>query len=238
VINEIKSIKQKNLIFFDSSLTIDPNYTKSLFKAMTDLNKHFSCYGNVNVLSKDEEFLKLASEAGCVNWCIGFESVSQKTIDDIGKTTNKVKDYITAVRKIHDYNMTITGSFIFGFDDHTHDTFEETWNMVTKLHLDLACFNILTPFPGTRFFDRIKNEGRITSFNWSRYSCAQTVFEPKHMTEAELYAGTLALLKKYFKVLPTLKRITQSIPFGYHPFVNSLLGNALFFSRTFDPGRN
>jgi len=124
VINEIKELKQKNIIFFDSSLTIDPNYTKTLFKNMIGLNKRFTGYGNVNVLSKDDEYLKLASEAGCTGWCIGFESLSQDTINNIGKSTNKVKDYKNAVKKIKDYNMNITGSFIFGFDDHVKDTFK------------------------------------------------------------------------------------------------------------------
>jgi len=61
VIDEIKSIKQKNIFFFDASLTTNPKYTKNLFKNLNGLNKKFTCYGNVNVLAKDDEFLKLAS---------------------------------------------------------------------------------------------------------------------------------------------------------------------------------
>ena len=156
VIDEIKELKQKNIIFFDSSLTIDPKYSKTLFKNMIGLNKRFTGYGNVNVLARDEEYLKLASEAGCVGWCIGFESLSQDTINHMGKSTNKVKDYKNAVKKIKDYNMNITGSFIFGFDDHVKDTFKETMEMIKELKIDMACFNVLTPFPGTKIFDRIK----------------------------------------------------------------------------------
>ena len=238
VIDEIKTIKQKNIFFFDASLTTDPNYTKTLFKKMKGLNKHFTCYGNVNVLAKDNEFLKLASEAGCVSWCIGFEALSQDIINSIGKTTNKIKDYQSAVNKIKDYNMNITGSFIFGFDDQNIDTFEETMNMLNNLDIDVACFNILTPFPGTKLFKRIKNENRITSYDWTRYTCAQTVFKPKNMSEKELYNGTIWVLNEYYKVIPTIKRIIKTIPNGYRPLINSILGNCLFYARKFDPGRN
>ena len=238
VINEIKELKQKNIIFFDSSLTIDPNYTKALFKNMIGLNKRFTGYGNVNILSKDDEYLKLASEAGCIGWCIGFESLSQDTINNIGKSTNKVKDYKNAVKKIKDYNMNITGSFIFGFDDHVKETFKETIEMIKQLKIDMACFNVLTPFPGTLIFEKIKKENRITSFDWTRYTCAQTVFKPKHMTEQELYDRTIWVLKEFYKNIPTMKRILNNIKYGYHPFINSLLSNMLWYARKFDPGRN
>jgi len=238
VIDEIASLKQRSLVFFDSSLTIDPRYTKTLFKNMIGLNKHFSCYGNVNVLARDNEFLKLASEAGCVNWCIGFESISQTILNSIGKSTNKVKDYIKAVEKIRDHNMNITGSFIFGFDDHIKETFKETRSMIEKLDIDVGCFNILTPFPGTALFERIKKEERITTFDWARYSCADTVFTPKHMTQEELYGETLAVVYDFYALIPTIKRIIKSMPLGFHPFLNSVLGNVLYYARTFDPGRN
>ena len=238
VINEIKSIKQKNIFFFDASLTTNPRYTKNLFKNMIGLNKKFTSYGNVNVLAKDDEFLKLASEAGCISWCIGFEAISQDVIRSIGKTTNKIRYYKDAVNKIKDYDMNITGSFIFGFDGQKKDTFEDTKNMIDNLEIDVGCFNILTPFPGTKIFNRIKKENRITSYEWTKYNCAQTLFKPKNMTEQQLYDGTLWIYKEYYKIIPILKRITRNIKHGYYPLLNSVLGNLLFYGRKFDPGRN
>jgi radical SAM superfamily enzyme YgiQ (UPF0313 family) len=238
VIGEIQSLKQKFVMFFDASLTIEPSYTKTLFKEMIGLDKHFTCYGNVNVLAKDDELLKIASEAGCLNWCIGFESISQNILKSIGKTTNIVTDYKYAVKKIKDYNMNITGSFIFGFDGHDTSTFKETMEMIKQLDIDMACFNVLTPFPGTPLFEKIADEKRITSHDWARYTCAQTVFNPKNMTEKELYDGTIWFLRKYYKNIPTIKRILKNVKHGYHPFINSLLGNCLWYARKFDPGRN
>lgn len=238
VIEEIKSIKQKNLMFFDASLTTNVNYTKELFKQMIPLNKRFQCYGNVNILAKNDELLKAANEAGCASWCIGFEAISQDILKNIGKTTNKIKDYKIAVEKIKEYDMNVSGSFIFGFDGHTLDTFKETKKMLSEIPIDVACFNILTPFPGTKLFERIKKEKRITSNDWTRYTCAQTVFEPKNMTEEELYNGTIWLLNDYYKMTSSIKRVFKNIGHGYYPFIYSFLGNLLFYSRKFDPGRN
>jgi radical SAM superfamily enzyme YgiQ (UPF0313 family) len=238
VIEEIQSLKQRFFLFFDSSLTIDPPYTKTLFKDMIGLNKHFTCYGNVNVLAKDDELLKIASEAGCLNWCIGFESISQDIIDGIGKTTNKVNEYISAVKKIRDYNMNVTGSFVFGFDDHKLNVFEDTMDMLRKLDIDTGVFNILTPFPGTTLFDRIKKENRITTFDWTKYSCADTVFKPQHMTQKELYSGAIGVVKEFYSIPNTVKRVFKSAQLGYHPFVSSITHNILWFARSLYPGRD
>ncbi|MCU0850643.1 MAG: radical SAM protein [Candidatus Thermoplasmatota archaeon] len=238
VIEELKSIRQKRLLFYDSSLTIDPAYTKSLFKNMTGLNKHFSCYGNINVLGKDDELLNAASDAGCIGWCIGFESISQNIIDSIGKTTNKVEEYISAVKKIKDYNMNVTGSFIFGFDDHISQSFSDTLNMIKKLEISLACVNILTPFPGSLLFEKIKKEGRILTFDWSRYSMTEPIFQPLNMTGQELYKGTIWVLDEYYTFIPTLKRILDSARYGFHPCMDTLLGNVLYLARKYDTERN
>ncbi|UCH71581.1 MAG: radical SAM protein, partial [Thermoplasmatales archaeon] len=107
VINEIKSFPQKFLFFCDVSLTIDPSYTKALFKEMIGLNKKFVCEGNVDVLAKDEELLKLSYEAGCTEWTVGFESFTQEALDDMHKRTNTIGDYFQVVDKVHKFKMAI-----------------------------------------------------------------------------------------------------------------------------------
>ena len=198
VIEELKSIKQKNIAFHDSSLTIDIEYTKQLFKEMKSLNKKFICDGNINVLSRDEELLKLASDAGCLEWEVGFESVSQQTLYSIGKKTNLVEKYQLCVKKIHDYDMEVLGSFIFGFDTDTKETFVKTINEINRIKLSKASFNILTPYPGTRLFSRLEREGRILTKNWSRYSYGNVVFKPKFLTEKMLTEETDRLNQEFF----------------------------------------
>ena len=116
VFEEIKTIKTKRILFADASLTINPNYSKQLFKAMKELNKKYDCFGNINVLARDDEFLKLACEAGVTKWYLGIESISQENIDQAGKGTNKVANYAKAIKKIKNYGITLTGFFIFGLE--------------------------------------------------------------------------------------------------------------------------
>jgi len=147
LIEEMKSIQKKNLFFADASLTINPPYSKTLFKAMRELNKYSECFGNINVLSRDDEFLKLAREAGVFNWYVGIESISQENIDAAGKGTNKVENYGNAIKKIKDHGMMVTGFFMFGFDFDTLESFEKTLNAIYNWGLDEVSFSIVTPYP-------------------------------------------------------------------------------------------
>jgi radical SAM superfamily enzyme YgiQ (UPF0313 family) len=218
VINEIKSIPGKSFIFHDASLTINPKYSKSLFRELMGSNKHFFCNGNADVLSKDDELLSLAKQAGCVGWLIGFESLSQDSLKNVGKKTNKVDNYMKSIEKIHNYQMMVCGTFVFGFDGDTIDIFQKTKDFVDIAGIDVPDALILTPFPGTPLFYKLEKEGRILTKDWSKYDHKHVVFKPKHMTPNQLLENTQNLYKHFFSIKSLSKRILKSISLGYHPF--------------------
>jgi len=223
VINEIKQIPQKLIIFHDSSFTIDVNHTKKLFKAMIGLNKKFICLGNVDVLSKDDELLKLSKEAGCIQWHIGFESMSPKVLEKVGKITNKTKDYHLAVKKIHEYGMNAHGFFMFGFDDEPESIFKETMTFVKKSKLDSAEFNILIPYPGTSIYDDLSQEGRIITKDWSKYRFHKNVvFKLKNFTDEELFINVKKMVYEYYSYPGISKRFSNALKRGiwtFHPLL-------------------
>ncbi len=218
VIDEIKTIPQKTLMFYDTSLTIDPAYTKELFKKMKGLHKKFFCNGNVNVLAHDKELVRHSKEAGCVAWLVGFESISQNTLDAVGKTTNMVEEYRQAIYNIHIYHMVVIGEFMFGFDTDAPDVFEKTLKAVKDLKIDVADFSILTPFPGTPLFHKLDDEKRILTKDWKYYNMGHAVFTPKQMTAEELLRGVQQMYAHFYTPSYTMKRILQNIHRGPYPF--------------------
>lgn len=225
VIKDIISNSGKNFAFYDDSLTINPRYTKQLFKEIKGLNKKFIAYGNIDVLGKDEELLKLAREAGCICWMVGFESISQESLKSVGKKTNTVKKYAENVKKIHDRGMSVLGFFVFGFDYDKLDVFEKTDEMVSECDIDTPKPIILTPLPGTPLYNRIEKEGRILSKDWSKYDFRHVVFQPRHMSPEELYFNTIDLHKRWFKTSNIVKRLIKSVVLGFHPFSLTMMNN-------------
>lgn len=225
VISDIKKIKNKIILFDDSSLTNDPEYSKKLFKELRFLNKKFIFCGNVDVLSKDDEFLKLAKKAGCFLWFIGFESVKQDTLNIIGKKTNDISVYKSLVKKIHNYGMLVDGSFIFGFDTDDVNVFNNTMKTIFEINLDFASLNILGVYPGTETFQKLDQENRIITKNWDDYHFGNVTFKPKNISKQELEIGVYNSALLFYSINNILKRSIKSINFGIYPFLYVLIRN-------------
>jgi len=227
VINEIKEIPQKTIIFYDNSLTINPDYTKKLFQEMKTLRKKFFCNGNVDNLANDIELVKLSKQAGCIAWLIGFESISQKTMEEIGKKTNKIETYERAVKNIHKNKMVVIGDFMFGFDNDTKDVFETTLKTIKKMKIDIADFSILTPFPGTPIYNTLEKENRLLTKDWVKYNMHNVVFQPKNMTPEDLQEGVIKMYNNFYSTNHAIKRIANSIKLGFYPFFLVLFRNTI-----------
>ena len=215
VVDELKSIPNKVILFRDASLTIDPAYSKSLFKAMKKLDKKWIANANLNVLGKDEEFLKLAREAGCLQVFVGFESISKETLKKIHKISNIniVEKYGEYVHKIQKQGIAVSGGMIFGFDEDTVDVFDKSYKAMEEWQADAIELNILTPYPGTVIYERMEKEGRILTKDWSKYSQAHVVYQPKKMTPEELAEGFRWITRKHYSWIEILKRSLHY--FGY-----------------------
>jgi radical SAM superfamily enzyme YgiQ (UPF0313 family) len=214
-------------MFYDTSLTINPSYTKELFTEMQGLGKHFFCNGNADVLAEDTEFVALSKKAGCVSWLIGFESVSQQTLDTVGKSTNKVEQYTRVVQNLHANGLAVVGCFMFGFDSDTPKVFDETLQVIKDLHIDVADFTILTPFPGTPLYQRLEQEKRILTKDWSRYNLRSAVFQTKQMSPQVLERGVRKMYAEFYSTPYTVKRILRSLHLGFYPFFLVLARNAV-----------
>jgi len=227
VIAEVQTIPQKILMFYDTSLTVDPAYTKELFKHMKGMHKKFFCNGNVDVLAHDEELVRLSKDAGCAAWLIGFESVYQETLDKVGKATNRIKEYQQAVHNIHSNHMAVIGDFIFGFDTDTPEVFEKTLSIINDLAIDVADFSILTPFPGTLVFEELEKQKRILTKDWTLYNMGHVVFQPTHMTPKELERGVQWISNEFYSVPATIRRVLRSLRAGCFTFFVVLSRNLM-----------
>jgi radical SAM superfamily enzyme YgiQ (UPF0313 family) len=207
IVNEIKGIDRKILVFVhDSSVTIDKDYAKSLFKAMIPLKKKFIAWGSAPIL-QDEQLLELSKKAGCMMWGVGFESISQDSLTSDANKNYKVDSYRELVRKIHRHNIEVHGAFVFGFDNDTTETFDNTLNAAFDYDIDSAEFSILTPFPITRLFKKLDKEKRILTYDWAKYDLHHVVFQPKNMTPEELFEGVERISMKFYAYYRIIQRV-------------------------------
>jgi len=225
VVEEIKQMPNKLFIFHDPHITSSPRYARMLFKEMIrqKIRKVWMANGTTNLLEKiDDDFLKLAKKAGCLEWFIGFESVSQKSLNSVKKTHNKVENFRKLIQRLHKYGMAVQGGIIFGFDEDTPDIFDLTLEKMYEWEIDIVEVNILTPYPGTLLFDRLEKEGRILTYDWARYNQVEVVYKPKHMTEKELYEGARKVAREFYSIPNIIGRTAKIFAFtrkltGFYP---------------------
>jgi radical SAM superfamily enzyme YgiQ (UPF0313 family) len=213
VVEEIKQMPNRIFVIHDPSLTVNPPYSRELFQELIrqKVHKGWVANGNANVLGKiDDEFLSLAKKSGCVEWFVGFESVSQDALNGIKKTVNKVEDFKRTIKRVHQHGMAVQGGIIFGFDQDTPDIFDATLEKMYEWELDAVEVNILTPYPGTPLYDRLEREGRILTKDWSRYNQVDVVFRPSQMTEKELFDGSRKVAKEFYTLPNILLRAVRT----------------------------
>ena len=80
----------------------------------------------------------------------------------------------------------IHGMFVLGFDSDTKQTIKTTVKFAIKQKIGTAQFLILTPLPGTEFYDEIQNTDRWVDNNWQEFDTHHVKFKPKHFTYWEL----------------------------------------------------
>ena len=206
VIADIRQMRARRLIFLDLNLIADIAYAKELFTALIPLKLTWGGL-TTTLLAWDDDLLALAARSGCRGILIGLESLSQESLAETNKAFNLRKDYHFVVRRLHAHGIALMGCFVFGFDHDTPDTFAETVEFVQAAHIDLPRYAILTPFPGTPLYWRLKREGRLLTEDWSLYDGQHVVYQPYQMSPQELLARTEWAWKQTYSLRSIAKRL-------------------------------
>jgi radical SAM superfamily enzyme YgiQ (UPF0313 family) len=209
VVADIRHMRARRLIFLDLNLIADIAYAKELFTALIPFKITWGGLATT-IIAWDEELLDLAARSGCRGLLIGFETLSQAALAETNKAFNMRHDYYEVVRRVHDRGIGIQGTFVFGFDHHTRDTFAETVDFAIGANIDLPRYAVLTPFPGTPLFDRLKREGRILSEDWTLYDGQHVVYQPRQLSAEALLYGTEWAWKQTYSYRAIARRLLGS----------------------------
>ena len=199
VLEEIAAIKENRLFIADDSVVglgqecFD--HAMELFAGLKGMGKSWGAQVCVTVAEHDD-LLKAASESGANTFYIGFESIDAMALKAMDKGVNMrptIRGFKDAIRKIHDHGIGIIGGFIFGSDGDTPDIFKRTAEFIHETGVDGCQFTIMTPFPGTRLYEKMSRDNRLLYTNypddWARYSAYELVMKPLNMTVHDLVLG-------------------------------------------------
>ncbi|MBQ4077866.1 B12-binding domain-containing radical SAM protein [bacterium] len=189
IIEEIKQIKEKFLFFIDDNLFSNEQEAIKLFEKLIPLKRKWACQISIDA-AKNTALLKLMKKAGCTLVLIGFESLNNENLKQMGKGANlQNNDYKKIINNIYNAGIMIYGTFVIGYDNDTKETASNLMNFAIENKFVLANFNPLMPMPGTKLYDRLKAENMLVYDKWwldDNYLYGNAMLTPKNMTTDDL----------------------------------------------------
>jgi len=226
VVEEVRRLRHRWMMFNDDNIIGNHSYSKELLNALIPLKKKWFGQASLSGL-KAIENVELLAKSGCNSLFIGFESLSKKNLVTSKKFQNDPSEYREIIDTLHRHGIAICGSFVFGFDEDDPSVFEETVSFSIQTKLFSAIFMILTPYPETAFYHRVKNEGRLVQDQWwllERQEESAPFFIPKKMSSEVLREGWKRAWKEFYSFPSIWKRFhwdyspTLINRFVYFPF--------------------
>lgn len=209
VVADIRRVGARRILFIDLNLISDRTYARALFTALIPLKVRW--FGlSTSLIGRDPDLMELMARSGCTGLLIGFETMTAAGLGSIRKRFNDPSLYAQLIGDLHRLGISIQGCFVFGNDEDTEATFNETVDFVLETRIDLPRFAILTPFPGTPLFARLDHAGRILTRNWDLYDAQHVVFQPKRLSVAALQNGHEAAWRKAYSYRAIAARVRHA----------------------------
>lgn len=200
-----------NVFVIDDLFWADPQRSENLGRALlaTGERKNWMLVqSRVDLVSRSAELLGLWRPlAGNFDIFFGFESPTRKGLDSLHKGSDITKT-LEAVRVARECGFGVTGNFIID-PDFSEENFFELWEFIEAHQLFRVGFTILTPLPGTQYFEQSREQLKV--LDWSQYDLHHLLWKPRLPVERffELYCETwrrtvlnAAGRKKWWQWLP------------------------------------
>ena len=171
LIDELETLYKNNwhgevLIVDDNLIGNKQKLKREILPAIIEWSKSkqypFYFMAQVSIdLADDEELMNLMIEAGISLIFVGIESPNENSLVECNKMQNKNRDLVVSVNNLQNHGFEVEGGFIVGFDNDTSSIFESHIDFIQRSGIVTAMVGLLNAPPGTRLYQRLKEENRL-----------------------------------------------------------------------------
>lgn len=190
VVNEvewlIKNHGFKAFYFDDDTFNIDREHVLSVCREIKNKNIKTPWAVMARADLMDGEMLKEMKEAGLFAIKYGIESASQKLLNSCQKNIDleKVKKIIKMTKES---GIRVHLTFCLGLPGENRQTIEETKKFISDTRPDSFQVSLATPFPGTQYYNYLKNNDFLCTGNWDEYDGnLKCIVRTEELTSLEL----------------------------------------------------
>jgi hopanoid biosynthesis associated radical SAM protein HpnJ len=148
----------REIFFDDDTFNYQKARTIELCRHLKPLNFTWSCTSRVTT---DYETLKAMKEAGCRLLIVGYESGDPQILKNIkkGATVEMALRFQSNCKKL---GLRVHGDFIVGLPGETRESIRRTIDFAKRLDCETVQVSIAHPYPGTEFYDYVRDNNLIT----------------------------------------------------------------------------
>ncbi len=160
------------------------------------LNIHFWFESRVDHILRDADLLARLRKLGCFQIMLGIESLSPCVLDSYQKRFNLNRSE-EAIRLIRDHGIMAMTNIMFGDWNDDAETLEATYRLIRRAS-DFLVLTITTPFPGTPYYRRMEEAGRIEVHDLSRYDFFHAIMPTAKLTRAQVEYHYRRCLQRFY----------------------------------------
>lgn len=203
------------LCFVEDNFTMDParaiELSERIIAKRWDLI--WEAWSRVDTIVKHPEMIRIMARAGFKWTFVGFESGSQEVLDGYGKKTI-AGDAFRAMDILRSNGVQATGAFILGAVNDTKRTIDETIRFAKHLNPRKVQFSILTPYPGTKLYDQVKD--RLLTDDWGEFTALTPVIKLDNLSPRQVSSRLIKAYASFYlrprKGTENIRHITRTVP--------------------------
>src|SRR3972149_2448321 len=172
VVAEMEYIREnfpqaKAVFFEDDTMTVNKNRCKELAERILQKSVKISWTANARV-GLDYETMRIMKKAGCRSFCVGFESGSQKILDNMKKKSKleEIESFMINARKA---GIAVASSFMGGERGGDHHALCAAGAGAKILNPDTVQFYPVMVYPGTEAYAWYKERGLISTSDYKQW---------------------------------------------------------------------
>ncbi|NDV47429.1 radical SAM protein [Paludibacter sp. 221] len=149
----------KAIGFMDDEFIWNEKRTLPICELLKKYDFKWGCQARVDAIT--ENTAKALGESGCLYVDLGVESFNDEILKYIKKGITSEQIY-ESIRLLKKYKVPVKLNILIGTSPlETRETLKDTLRKAKKLKVDQIMFNIVSPFPGTEFYQMAKDNGWI-----------------------------------------------------------------------------
>jgi radical SAM superfamily enzyme YgiQ (UPF0313 family) len=137
--------------------------------------------------------------AGLRNINVGVETVSQNIASRNKRLLTASEHQEELIKYCQKIGVKVAAFYLFGLPGDTEESIKDTINYAVELNTHMARFGTVCAYPGTKFYEELKNKGGLTEDDFEKFDSYTLVFKLDHLSAGQI-ADLLNLANRRFYI--------------------------------------